>query len=221
MATSTRSEPDASGTRENWYERHILPRLIDLACGMPVVTAQRRRIVPQASGRVLEVGIGTGLNLRHYDRRKVQRVTGVDPALRMHPLAQRRSRESGIEVDLVAVSAERLPLEDGSFDSVVMTYTLCSIPDPVAALREMRRVLSPQGRLLFCEHGRAPDESVRRWPDRLQPAWRCMAGGCHLDRDIPALLRDGGFAVRELHTGYLPGPRPLSFNYLGEAGATI
>jgi ubiquinone/menaquinone biosynthesis C-methylase UbiE len=205
--------------RENWYARYLLPRLIDLSCGMAPFSKQRGRIVPQAEGRVLEVGIGTGLNLRHYDKQKVQRLTGVDPALRMHPLARRRSRESGIDVDLVGVSAERLPLEDGSFDTVVMTYTLCSIPDPVAALREMRRVLAAHGSLLFCEHGRAPEESVRRWQHRLQPVWQCVAGGCQLGRDIPALLHEGGFSVREMHTGYLPGPRPLSFNYLGRAGA--
>jgi SAM-dependent methyltransferase len=138
----------------------------------------------------------------------------------MHPMARRRSAESGIELDLVGASAERLPLEDGSFDTVVMTYTLCSIPEPVAALREMRRVLAHDGSLLFCEHGCAPDAGVRRWQDRLQPVWQCLAGGCQLGRDIPALLQQGGFRVREMHTGYLPGPRPLSFNYLGEAATS-
>ena len=202
---------------ENWYDRHVLPHLLDFACGMKPIRAQRVQLVPQATGRVLEPGIGTGLNLPYYDRAKVQRVTGVDPALRMHALARRRSQTSGIDVDLVGVSAERLPLADQSHDTVVLTYTLCSIPDPVSALHEMRRVLAPGGRLLFCEHGRAPDESVRRWQKRLQPAWQCIAGGCQLGRDIPALLKEGGFEVRELDARYLQGPRPLAYNYRGVA----
>ena len=120
-------------------------------------------------------------------------------------------------MELVALSAERIPRDDASFDCVVMTYTLCSIPDALAALREMRRVLRPDGRLLFCEHGAAPDAGVRRWQDRLTPVWQKIAGGCHLNRDIPALLAAAGFAGRDLQAGYLPGPRPLAYHYWGEA----
>jgi ubiquinone/menaquinone biosynthesis C-methylase UbiE len=202
---------------ENWYDRHLLPRLTDLACGIRPVRRQRERLVPQATGRVLEPGIGTGLNLAFYHRARVERVTGVDPALRMHPLARRRAEASGLQVDLVGVSAERLPLADQSHDTVVLTYTLCTIPDPLSALREMRRVLTPAGRLLFCEHGRAPDAAVRRWQQRLQPAWQCLAGGCQLGRDIPQLLKEGGFEVRQSEAGYLPGPRPFTYTYRGAA----
>lgn len=201
----------------SWYERHIFPRAMDLACGLPMVGRQRELVVPLARGRVLEVGIGTGLNMRHYDKARVTQVVGLDPALQLHPLARERIAEAGLAVELVGLSAEQIPLPDASFDTVVCTYTLCSIPDPLAALKEMRRVLKPDGRLLFCEHGRAPDPSVRRWQERLQPLWGPLAGGCQLGRDIPALLRAAGFKLPELHTRYLPGPRPFTFHYWGEA----
>jgi ubiquinone/menaquinone biosynthesis C-methylase UbiE len=202
---------------DNWYDRHLLPYVIDLACGIKPVRLQRDKVVPRAHGRVLEVGIGTGRNMPHYDKARVGKITGVDPALQMHRLAKKRIARAGLDVELVGLSAEKIPLDDASFDTVLCTYTLCTIPDPVAALREMRRVLKPGGKLLFCEHGRAPDESVRRWQERLDPLWGKIAGGCHLSRDMPALLRDGGFACNDLQTMYLPGPRPLTFNYWGEA----
>lgn len=202
----------------NWYDRHVLPYLIDFACGLPMVQAQRRLLVPQAQGRVLEVGMGTGRNFPFYDRQRVSLVVGVDPAMQMHRLAQRRSRQAGIAVELMGLSAEHLPATDASFDTVVCTYTLCSIPDPLQALHEMRRVLVPGGRLLFCEHGRAPDETVRRWQDRLQPLWGPLAGGCHLGRDVPALLEAAGFAAT-MQSAYLAGPRPMTFHYWGHAQA--
>ncbi|WP_291929732.1 methyltransferase domain-containing protein [Limnohabitans sp.] len=201
-----------------WYDRHVLPYLMDFACGLPMVQAQRRLLVPQAQGRVLEVGMGTGRNLPFYDRQRVSLVVGVDPAMQMHRLAQRRSRQAGIAVELMGLSAEHLPATDASFDTVVCTYTLCSIPDPLQALHEMRRVLVPGGRLLFCEHGRAPDETVRRWQDRLQPLWGALAGGCHLGRDVPALLEAAGFAAT-MQSAYLAGPRPMTFHYWGHAQA--
>lgn len=201
-----------------WYDSHVLPYLMDFACGLPMVQAQRRLLVPQAQGRVLEVGMGTGRNLPFYDRQRVSFVVGVDPAMQMHRLAQRRSRQAGIAVELMGLSAEHLPATDASFDTVVCTYTLCSIPDPLQALHEMRRVLVPGGRLLFCEHGRAPDETVRRWQDRLQPLWGALAGGCHLGRDVPALLEAAGFAAT-MQSAYLAGPRPMTFHYWGHAQA--
>lgn len=204
---------------ESWYERHILPYAVDLACGSRLIRRQREKVVPRAQGRVLEVGIGTGLNLAHYDKAKVAKIVALDPALSMHRLARRRVARSGLEVELVDVSAETIPLRDASIDSVVVTYSLCTIPDPVAALKEMRRVLAPGGRLIFCEHGRAPEERVRRWQDRLTPYWMKIAGGCHLNRDIPGLLGQGGFECLDLEAGYLPGPRMLTYNYWGEAVA--
>jgi ubiquinone/menaquinone biosynthesis C-methylase UbiE len=204
----------------SWYDRHILPWALDMACGLPMVGRQRQRVVPLAHGRVLEVGIGTGLNMPYYDKTRVARITGLDPALELQPRAQRRITAAGLGVELVGLSAEQIPRPDASFDSVVVTYSLCTIPDPLAALREMRRVLAPGGSLLFCEHGRAPDASVARWQDRLQPLWGKLAGGCHLNRDVPALLAAAGFECPQMHTRYLPGPRPWTYHYWGEAQAS-
>jgi len=201
----------------NWYERHLLPYMIDIACGLRPIREQREKVVPLARGQILEVGIGTGLNLRHYDPRKVTKLVGLDPALAMHRLAKKRMRKAGLAVELIGLSAERIPYADASFDTVVLTYTLCSIPDAVAALREMRRVLKPGAQLVFCEHGLAPDESVRRWQRRLNPLWSRLGGGCQLDRDVPALLAAAGFRSSDLESAYLPGPRPLAYNYWGTA----
>jgi ubiquinone/menaquinone biosynthesis C-methylase UbiE len=203
---------------ENWYDRHILPYLIDLACGIGPVGRQREKVVPQARGRVLEIGIGTGRNIPYYDRSRVSQVVGVDPALRMHHLAEKRIRETGLPVELIGLSAEKLPVADASFDTVVCTYTLCTIPDPLAALAEMKRVLVPGGRLLFSEHGVAPDADVARWQARLQPLWKPLAGGCYLNRDIPLLLQEVGFHT-QLQSAYIPGPRVVSYHYWGQAQA--
>jgi ubiquinone/menaquinone biosynthesis C-methylase UbiE len=202
---------------EGWYERHILPFLIDLACGVKPVRRQRAKVVPRAHGRVLEVGIGSGLNMPYYDKSRVAAIVGIDPSPALRRRAEARIARSGIPVEFVGLSAEKIPLPDAIFDSVLITYTLCSIPEPLAALEEMRRVLKPGGRLIFCEHGRAPDASVRRWQDRLTPLWSRFGGGCHLNRDIPALLHAGGFECSDVQTMYLPGPRPMTFNYWGEA----
>ena len=204
---------------ESWYDRYILPYALDFVCGLTAVRSQREKVVPLAAGRVLEIGIGTGLNAPHYDKAKIGKIVGIDPATQMHALALKRIRRAGLDVELVGLSAETIPYAEASFDSVVITYALCSIPDPVAALREIRRVLAADGRLIFCEHGRAPDESVRRWQTRLQPHWKKIAGGCHLDRDIPALLSEAGFRAEDMQTMYLPGPRPLTYNYWGIAYA--
>lgn len=199
------------------YERTLLPYLVDWFCGVKPVARQRQKVVPLAQGKVLEIGIGTGLNLQHYDLEKVQQVIGLDPGAELHGLARKRSQQARLPVELVSLSAERIPFEDATFDTVLVTYSLCTIADPLAALREMRRVLKPQGRLLYCEHGAAPDAAVKKWQDRLTPLWSTLAGGCHLNRDIPALLREAGFSLPDLQMMYLPGPRPLVFNYWGTA----
>ncbi len=200
----------------SWYDQHVLPYLVDFACGMPMIQSQRRKVIPLAAGRVLEVGIGTGLNLKFYDTSKVSSLVGVDPAAQMHGLAQRRSLQAGLPVELVQLSAESLPLDTASFDCVVCTYTLCSIDDPFAALREMRRVLKPNGRLLFAEHGLAPDAAVVHWQKRIEPYWRKLAGGCRLTRDVPELLGDAGFQLQS-DAAYVSWPKTLGYNYWGEA----
>lgn len=199
------------------YDRYLLPYLIDFACGIQSVSRQREKIVPLARGRVLEIGIGTGLNIPHYNRKKVKMIVGLDPGMHMHHLAQKRIKRSQLHVELVGLTAEKIPFDDGSFDSIVMTYSLCTIPEPLTALREMRRVLAPGGTLLFCEHGRAPDKLVRLWQTWLQPFWKKFTGGCHLDRDVPALLTQAGFTCRSLQSAYLQDPRPISYNYWGQA----
>jgi ubiquinone/menaquinone biosynthesis C-methylase UbiE len=200
----------------SWYERHVLPYVLDLACGQKPIAEQRAKLIPGAHGRVLEIGIGTGLNLPFYDQSRIHSLVGVDPAVQMHRLARKRLVAAGIDAELVGLSAEKLPLDSSSFDTVVCTYTLCSIPDPHSALTEMRRVLKPGGKLLFSEHGRAPDANVRRWQDRLQPLWGRIAGGCQLGRDIPSLLSAAGFDL-QIESGYLPGPRFAAYSYWGEA----
>jgi ubiquinone/menaquinone biosynthesis C-methylase UbiE len=200
-----------------FYDRHVLPHLIDFACGMGAVMKARAQIVPQAQGRVLEIGIGSGLNLGFYDAQRVEAVVGVDPSAEMQALARERAAHCQVPVEMIALELGQIQAADASFDDIVCTFTLCTIPDAVAALREMRRVLKPGGRLLFCEHGLAPDLPVVRWQRRLTPWWKPLAGGCHLDRDIPALIEAGGFQVRELSTGYLKGPRPMTHVYRGWA----
>lgn len=199
------------------YDRHILPHLIDFACGMGAVMKARSQLVPQARGRVLEIGIGSGLNLSFYDPQRVEAVVGVDPSAEMQALARERAARCQVPVEMIALELGQIQAADASFDDIVCTFTLCTIPDAIAALHEMRRVLKPGGRLLFCEHGLAPDLPVVSWQKRLTPLWKPLAGGCHLDRDIPALIGAGGFHIRELSTGYLKGPRPMTHVYRGWA----
>jgi ubiquinone/menaquinone biosynthesis C-methylase UbiE len=178
---------------------------------------QREKVIPRARGRVLEVGIGSGLNLPFYDPANVSKVWGLDPASEMTRMAEGVARSLPFDVEFIGLPGDEIPLEDGSVDTVVVTYTLCTIPDTAAALRQMGRVLRPGGELLFCEHGTAPDESVRRWQDRLNPLWKRLGGGCNLNRPIPALIEAGGFRIESLDTMYIPGWRPASFNYWGIA----
>ncbi len=204
-----------------FYANHIVPRLVDLACGVRPVARQREKIVPQAQGLVVEIGIGSGLNLPFYDAAKVKEVIGVDPAPpAARRLTEKRAEGIGFPVSVQQASAEEIPLGDNQADSVVITYSLCTIPDAMAALAEIKRVLKPSGALLFCEHGLAPDESVRRWQGRINPIWRRLAGGCNLNRDIPALITGAGFDIRKLETLYLPGLKIATYNYWGSAKAS-
>ncbi|MCB4824863.1 class I SAM-dependent methyltransferase [Roseicella aerolata] len=198
------------------YDRLILPRLIALAMRHGELVPFRQRVGRAATGRVLELGIGSGLNLGFYGP-DVTSVVGIDPSPALLRMAEDRSRGARFQVELVEAASERLPLDDRSVDTVVTTWTMCSVGDPIEALREARRALRPGGSLLFVEHGRAPDPGVRWWQDRLTPAWKRVAGGCHLNRPVDDLVRAAGFRLDNLRTGYLRGPRPLTFMYEGQA----
>lgn len=202
----------------SFYDHYVLPRLLDCACGLAPVTKQRLKVVPLAQGRVLEVGIGSGLNLAHYDPHKVTTVIGVDPGAELIEMALRRARKARVTVEFLEGEGESIPLEDGSVDTVLVTYTLCTIPGVERALEHMRRVLKRDGTLLFCEHGIAPDAGVARWQQRIEPLWGRLFGGCHLSRDVPDLLRSAGFAVELFETAYLKGaPRFAGYHYIGAA----
>jgi len=198
------------------YQRLVVPRLIELSMRQPQMQDYRRGLVPDARGRVLEVGVGSGMNLPFYAS-GVREVVGVDPSEELLAMARKRAAVASAPVTLTRGSATSMPLDDASFDTVVMTWTLCSIPDPSAALREMRRVLKPGGALLFIEHGLSPEPNVARWQHRLTPLWRRFAGGCHLDRKIDDLLRGAGFDLPDLRNEYAEGPRPMTYMYEGRA----
>jgi len=199
------------------YEKYVLPKVIHFACSMKPMMKQRSKVVPQAEGRVLEIGIGSGLNLSYYDADRVEKVIGLDPSAEMNKIARKAVDNAPVEVEFLQLPGEEIPLDTDSVDSILMTYTLCTIPDATAALRQMSRVLKPGGRLIFCEHGAAPDADVRRWQDRVNSMWGRFTGGCHLNREIPDLISEGGFRVDELDTMYVPGWKPICFNYWGSA----
>ncbi len=199
------------------YSKYILPKVVHLACSTKPTMRQREKVVPLAKGRILEIGIGSGLNLPYYDVSKVTKLWALDPSPEMTKLAESAARSVHFDVEFIDLPSEEIPLENNSVDTVLITYTLCTIPDPQPALREMARVLRAGGELVFCEHGAAPDSSVRRWQDRLNPIWRRLGGGCHLNRAIPDLIGQGGFRISRVETMYIPGWRPACFNYWGTA----
>src|SRR5262249_55211875 len=193
-----------------FYQDQIVPLLINWSMRQRNLTAYRSRIIPAAEGRVLEIGIGSGLNLLFYSR-NVTHVIGLEPSPRLLAMARRAERAEFGPVEFIEGSAEAIPLKEASVDTVVTTWTLCSIPDALQALRDMRRVL----RLLFVEHGRAPDRHVVWWQDRLTPVWKRLGGGCHLNRAIGTLIEGAGFQFDRLQTGYMRGPKPMTFMYEG------
>lgn len=198
------------------YGTYVLPRLIDLAMRSKADAAEREKLIPLASGVVLEVGIGSGLNLPFYGPR-VERLHGLDPSLELWTLARRRLARAAFPVQFLRASAEGIPMEDMTVDTVVMTWTLCSIPGASRALQEMKRVLKPGGRLLFVEHGLAPDRGVVAWQNRLNPLWNRVAGGCHLNRKIDDFINDAGFLLTQIDRGYGGGPKPMAYLYRGLA----
>ena len=198
------------------YSEHALPRLVHMSMRQEAFEPYRRRVVTQASGRVLEIGVGSGLNLPLYGA--ATHVIGLDPSAKLLSMAHTVAAGRGGSVELVEGVAEAIPFPDESVDTVVSTWTLCSIPDVTRALGEMRRVLKPEGRLLFVEHGRSSDSGVVRWQDRLTPLWKRIGGGCHLNRPIEELIRKAGFRVTQIDKGYMKGPTPcLGVDFGGRA----
>lgn len=199
------------------YAKYVLPRLIDLAMRNKDTARLRAESVPQARGDVLEIGIGSGLNLKFYSS-AVRHVYGVDPSSELQKMASKRISTAPFPVTFFKQSAEApVPLPDSSIDTILMTWSLCSIPNPAAALQQMRRVLKRDGRLIFVEHGRSKDAGVRTWQDRITPFWKRIGGGCHLNRKVDDLITGAGFHIIEQRTFYLPGPRPMTYTYQGVA----
>jgi SAM-dependent methyltransferase len=195
------------------YQNHVLPFVIHLAMSNRELAEYRQRTISAARGSVLEIGIGSGLNLSRYNR-EVSGICGIDPSA---GLLAKAAGQGITKAFLVRGSAGTLPFADGTFDTVVTTWTLCSIPDALSALREMKRVLRPDGSMLFVEHGLAPDRAVARWQNRLNPCWKCLGGGCHLNRKIDDLITASGFGIERLDTGYIRGRNPLTYMYEGVA----
>ncbi len=200
------------------YNRYVLPHVLNCACGLKAIRKQREKIIPLAKGDVVEIGIGSGHNLPFYDQSKVSSLIGIDPDEYVWKKAAPNRAQFHKPLKRLGLSGEEVPLPDACADTVVVTYSLCTIPDPLKALGEMRRLLKPGARLLFCEHGQASDMAVQRWQNRVDPFWKKIAGGCHTGRDIPALLREAGLHIDSMEQDYIPGPRILSYNYWGQAG---
>jgi ubiquinone/menaquinone biosynthesis C-methylase UbiE len=203
----------------SFYQRHVLPYLLHLAMRQSQLMPFRRRVIGAAEGRVLEIGIGSGLNLPLYGS-NARSVIGLEPSPELLRMALKRRGNPSVAIEFLEASAEMVPLNDGTIDTVVTTWTLCTIPNALLALAEMRRVLKPSGAVLFVEHGRAPEPGIARWQDRLDPLWSRLAGGCHLNRKIDDLISSSGFRIDSLTNARLPGPRTHTFLYQGRARAT-
>lgn len=201
------------------YARYLLPKLIDMACGQEPMAEVRAAYVSRARGRVLEIGFGTGHNLGHYSSGEdaPESLLAVEPATDIVERARERLASATFPVEVSNASAEDIPVEDSTFDTVVSTWTLCSVPNVYRCLAELRRVLKPRGRLIFAEHGASPEPAIQRWQRRIEPAWKVIGGGCHLSRSADILIANAGFRIDELETGYLPGPKLATFTYRGLA----
>lgn len=203
---------------QQWYDKHVFPRVITLACSQSQIMKRRSQLVPLASGDVFELGCGGGLNQEFYQTSLVSSFSGIDPHDGLLDQARAQAKAKGWSADIRQGMGENIPFANGQFDTVVCTFTLCSVEDPARVMSEMRRILKPGGRLLFLEHGRAPDAGVAKWQDRIEPVWKRIGGGCHLTRPIGSALRGAGFEVEPLGQGYLPkSPRPLGWNEWGVA----
>lgn len=190
--------------------------MLNLVCSSSPILKQREKVVPLAEGRILEVGMGSGINIPYYDPKKVDMVWGLEPSEGMRKKAQKNLKKAPFTVEMIDLPGEEIPLDDNSADTILLTYTLCTIPGWQQALSQMRRVLKPGGRLIFCEHGEAPDENIKKWQNRLNPAWKKIAGGCHINRPIPKYLMESGFKIESMESQYIPStPKIAGYTYWG------
>ena len=200
------------------YDKYVLPKFLNCACGSKPVARQRKKVVPLAEGKVLEVGIGSGLNLPFYDKSKIDELWGLDPSEELSEMARKVADSEQMEVNFISSGAEEISLPDDHFDSVLVTYTMCTIPEVHRANTEIKRVLKNDGKMIFCEHGEAPDANIRKWQKRINPFWGLIAGGCNIDRKIPNLIQESGFDIVEMEEMYLPStPKIAGYNYWGYA----
>ena len=200
------------------YENYVLPKMLDCCCSTKPISYQRKKIVPEASGTILEIGIGSGLNIPYYQKSRVNKVIGLEPSEQLCKMAKKTADDNNFSIDFLVNGAEEIELPSNSIDTILLTYTLCSIPEPYIALKEIMRVMKSDGRILFCEHGIAPDEVVQKWQNRINPLWGKLFGGCNINRDIPNILKNGGFKINSLDKMYLPStPKIVGYNYWGEA----
>jgi|TARA_B100001113_G_scaffold318954_1_gene287304 ubiquinone/menaquinone biosynthesis C-methylase UbiE len=200
------------------YDKYVLPKVLNCTCGSKPIQYQRKKVVPLAEGLVLDVGIGSGLNIPFYDMNKIDKVLGLDPSEALNNIAKGVAEENKVNIDFMLCGAEDIPLPDNHVDTLLITYTMCTIPEVAKANKEMHRVLKPDGKLIFCEHGLAPDPKVAKWQRRIDPFWGKIAGGCHLNRDIPNLITAAGFEITKMEEMYLPStPSFAGYNYWGSA----
>ena len=202
----------------SFYEKYILPRFLNCACASEPITYQRKKVVPLAEGKILEVGIGSGLNLPFYNKSKIEEIWGIDPSEELNAMAKKVAIKEDINVNFITSSAEDIPFPNDYFDTVLITYTMCTIPSVLQANKEIKRVLKSSGKMIFCEHGVSPDENIKKWQKRLNSIWGKIAGGCNINRNIPMLIKDSGFKIEEMDEMYLPKtPKIAGYNYWGYA----
>ena len=200
------------------YEKYILPKMLDCCCSTKPINYQRNKIVPKASGTILEVGIGSGLNIPFYQKSEIKKVYGLDPSEELCDMAKKTAQNLDISVDFLINGAEEINLKSDTIDTVLITYTMCSIPNINEALKEIKRVMKADAKFIFCEHGIAPDKNIMKWQNRINPLWSKLFGGCNINKDIPEILNTNGFKIKSLDQMYLPNtPKIVGYNYWGQA----
>ena len=203
---------------KSWYEKFFLPKVCDKCCSTKPINYQRNKVVPLAKGIVLEIGIGSGLNIPFYNKNNIEKIIGLDPSEELNFLANKVAKKNNIEIDFIISGAEDIALPDNSIDTILITYTLCTIPDLDNSMAEMKRVLKSDGKFIFCEHGIAPDQNIVKWQTRINPIWKAIMGGCNINRNIPKIISDGGFDITNISEMYLPStPKIVGYNYWGVA----